>query len=50
MVRNHQLPIQLPLAPGHSHVQDKIQSWGVMQYRNKLLDNRDVQFMAVPDN
>ena len=23
---------------------------GVMQYRNKLLDNRDVQFMAVPDN
>ncbi len=23
---------------------------GVMQYRNKLLDNRDVQFVAVPDN
>lgn len=50
MVRDHQLPLQLPLAPGHSHVQDKIQPWGVMQYRNKLLDNRDVQFMAVPDN
>lgn len=32
MVRNHQLPIQLPLVSGHSHVQDKIQPWGVMQY------------------
>ena len=49
MVRNHQLPIQLPPAPVHSHDQDKILPWGVMQYRNKLLDNRDVQFMAVPD-
>lgn len=32
MVRDHQLPLQLPPAPGHSHIQDKILPCGVMQY------------------
>ena len=32
MVRDHQLPLQLPPVFGHSHAQDKIQPWGVMQY------------------